>query len=720
VKFTSLIGFVAALLLALTLCLCARASNQTSMEILHSFGDGSVVQDGLIPAKLILGTDGNYYGITCVGGSGTIMQELLRYIPNGDVEIISSMPGGTVFRMTPSGHVSIMHNFGDPTVLNDGGDPWDLIEGKDGNLYGVTYGGGMEDAGVIFQITMASPSQYKILHDFGDGSVPNDGQIPTRIVQGIGGDNNFYVVTWNGGSAGLGTVLTIESTGMKILHSFGDGSVKYDGENPRYCIVGTDGNLYGTTQFGGTTGSGTLFQMTTAGSETILHNFLTGTPAGDGKTPVYLVQDGSVFYGDTLLGGAGGKGALYSYTAGNYSVVHSFGDGTVVNDGNWPDNLAIGADGNIYGFTRYGGATVAADPGRLGFGTLFRISPAGKETILRSLSDGAVANDGRYPQTFVMQTATNTIYGVTMEGGSTTGPYSGLDYGGYGTAYKLPLFGGSMYVLWNKSGQVSLWKIPATGATSSATFGPYSGWTPIALSSDANGNAYILWNSTTGATSVWEVSPSLSVTISQVFGPFSGWVAKSIAVGPDGHVHVLWNQTANNEISIFNITLGQSFVQQVCQHYAGWQANKVATDSNNDTWVLWQSTPVTDTAVLWNITSGGVLNSYVLGPFAGWQPQDLAIGPDNVARVLWVNTKTKQASVYSVPTRGSITSQAFGPYTGWTPADLAVNIDGDSFLMWNNTSNQTSLFDIATAGSFTSSAYGPYSGWQAIALAPGP
>lgn len=277
---------------------------------------------------------------------------------------------------------------------------------------------------------------------------------------------------------------------------------------------------------------------------------------------------------------------------------------------------------------------------------------------------------------------------------------------------------GSTYVLWNNSGQAALWKIPAAGSITSAYFGPYSGWTPVALSSDASGNAYILWNSSSGATSVWIVAPSLTVSASATFGPYAGWTARSLGVGPQNDIKILWNGPGN-QASLMTILTSTRYTSTLYGPYSGWQAQQIAIDSNYLTRMLWSNSSACE-ASLWSITTAGTVTSQTLGPFPGWQPEYLALGGDNLPRIAWSNTSSKQASVFTVAASGSVTSQALGPYSGWTPIGLAVNTDGDSDLMWNSTSNTVSLFDIGSAGIFTSSAYGPFSGWKAIAIATGP
>jgi len=278
---------------------------------------------------------------------------------------------------------------------------------------------------------------------------------------------------------------------------------------------------------------------------------------------------------------------------------------------------------------------------------------------------------------------------------------------------------GSTYALWNNSGTASLWKIPPSGAITSAAFGPYSGWTAVALASDTNGNAYILWTNSAGGASIFKIAPNLTLTTSESLGPYTGWAAKTLAVGPDGNIRVLWNHTADNEVSIFNIALGSSYTTKTYGPIAGWQAIQIAVDSGNSTRILWNDAALGE-ASLWNISSAGVQTTQTFGPYSGWQAQSFAITTGGQPRIVWENTATKQTSIFTIATNGAFTSQSLGPYTGWAPAGLAVNGNGDSNLMWNSTSNQLSIFDIGSTGSVTSSAYGPISGWKAIAIAPGP
>jgi uncharacterized repeat protein (TIGR03803 family) len=190
-----------------------------------------------------------------------------------------------------------------------------LIEGTDGNFYGTTTLGGAHGGGTVFKITLAGVET--VLYSFGatntDAFEPRAGLI-------LGSDGNFYGTTYAGGAhQQSGTVFKITPTGAEtVLYSFGATST--DAALPVAGLIqGTDGNFYGTTSSGGTNGvvaltAGTVFKVTPAGVETVLHSF--GTSSTDGAEPEgALIQgaDGNL-YGTTFLGGANSEGTVFKIT----------------------------------------------------------------------------------------------------------------------------------------------------------------------------------------------------------------------------------------------------------------------------------------------------------------------------------------------------------------------------------------------------------------------
>lgn len=670
-----LLGLLVALFAThdMALALSAPTASTPTFGVVYSFGSQTGDADGQYSAAaLVQDSSGNFYGTTTSGGL------------HGD---------GTVFKISSSGTSVWDYSF---SGKSDGIAPSAaLIRGNDGNYYGTTYAGGASNGGTVYKITPAGV--LSTVYAF--GSKATDGtQSEAGLVQDSAG--NFYGTTTGGVTNIYGTVYKMSSSGTMIwTYPFTGGA---DGAVPSAGLIkGLDGNYYGTTSAGGKNGDGTVFKITPLGALTMVYAFSGKADGGSSYAGLVQGSDGDL-YGTNYSGGANGDGNVFKITpSGTLVWSYSF-DPANGTDGSLPwAGLVQGLNGNFFGTTWHGG--------NFGAGTVYEITPSGNLTTLYSFTN---ASDGGFPEAPVIIGSDGSFYGTTWSGGAK----------GDGAVFKLTTAtpaAGSTYVLWNHSGQGSLWKVPISGSTATASFGPYSGWSPVAVASDTSGNAYLLWTYTNGQASIWKVSPSLVVQATQTMGPYSGWLAKSIAAQPDGNVHVLWNHTSDNEASIFTMALGSSITSQAYGPYTGWQAQQIAVDSSNNTRVLWGD-PSTGAASLWNLTSAGALTSQSFGPYSGWQAQYLALAFDNQARIVWVNASTKQASVFTVASNGSFTSQSFGPYSGWSVSGLAVNIDGDSDLMWTNTSNQLSIFDVPSTGAFTSTGYGPYSGWKAIGVAAGP
>jgi uncharacterized repeat protein (TIGR03803 family) len=228
-------------------------------------------------------------------------------------------------------------------------------------------------------------------------------------------------------------------TALTYLYNFG--TVSAAGGQPNGPLLqASDGNFYGTTRAGGTSGCtvgcGVIFRVTADGTATGLHSF--GDQTSDGEKPTApLVQgrDGAL-YGTTSFGGAYGYGTVFKITLdGIYTVLYSFG--STSSDGAVPvAGLIQGTDGNFYGTTSTGGANRCTNvPGMANnCGTVFRITPAGVETVLYSF--GASVADGVQPEAPLLQGSDGNFYGTTVTGGanscSTTGATNNC-----GTAFKM-------------------------------------------------------------------------------------------------------------------------------------------------------------------------------------------------------------------------------------------------------------------------------------------
>jgi uncharacterized repeat protein (TIGR03803 family) len=292
----------------------------------------------------------------------------------------------------------------------------------------ITLGSVKSVAGIFSNV--AEPFLYSFSGDFGlpdsgDGALPQ-----SALIQGS--DRNFYGVTAQGGVNNVGSVIRITPAGVEtVLYSFSGGGVvsgSQDGAYPEAALIeGSDGNFYGTTYAGGTYEEGTVFKVTPAGAESVLHSFSgRGGIAGvnDGAEPRSALVRGSNgnFYGTTILGGAagtnpvgGGSGTVFEINmAGDETIFYSFTGGVGSDDGAAPyAALLLGSDGNFYGTTWAGGA--------YGLGSVFRLNAAGAETFLYSFCAGGIEGgcaDGSSPESAMIQASDGNYYGTAEGGGA--------------------------------------------------------------------------------------------------------------------------------------------------------------------------------------------------------------------------------------------------------------------------------------------------------------
>jgi uncharacterized repeat protein (TIGR03803 family) len=351
-----------------------KMSASGSVTALYSFTNGA---DGLFPvATLLLGSDGNFYGTTANGGGAPGI---------GD---------GTVFKMAPSGLFTPLYSFNG----NDGSIPvGGLAQGGDGNFYGTTKLGGSNGAGTVFKIT--SGGTLTSLHSFTgvkDGENPVDTLVP-------GSDGNFYGTTGAGGVGFGGTVFSITTGGsLATLYSFTNNN---GGEFPYAGLVlGNDGNFYGTTYAGGSNGYGTVFKITAGGSLTPLYSFTNGADGANPEASLVQGSDGN-FYGTTIDGGTSGDGAIFKISpSGSLTSLYSFTNGT---DGAFPEAAMVqGTDGNFYGTTFDGGGPSYA-------GVVFQITPSGLLTPLFAVNE----IDGGLPRAGLVQGPDGSFYGESSQYG---------------------------------------------------------------------------------------------------------------------------------------------------------------------------------------------------------------------------------------------------------------------------------------------------------------
>jgi uncharacterized repeat protein (TIGR03803 family) len=350
----------------------ALGAQAQSYTVMHAFTGGA---DGAYPYYGVIGRGGSLYGVTEQGGTygyGTLFS-----VPVPDF-------GGTD---------TIIRTFkGQPNGKYPSGA---LVRDAAGNFYGPTSGGGYLGYGDIFKITPAGVETKLIGFDDHEGG----GSPCGPLALDLSGNGNLYGAALTGGAGrlqnGYGMIFGTTTTGASdyTVHSFQgvDGSspcgvildaasanlygvaagaiykINQPGSvNRTFTLLGWEpsaswtlaldsaGNIYGTTQYHGANGYGTVFKMDANGVETVLYNFA-GSP--DGAYPmggVVLDASGNL-YGTTSAGGAYGQGTIFQIVKGVESVLYSFTGGT--DGGNPYAGVVRGIAGTLYGTTPYGGST---------------------------------------------------------------------------------------------------------------------------------------------------------------------------------------------------------------------------------------------------------------------------------------------------------------------------------------------------------------------------
>ncbi len=395
-----------ALVLSICVLFCTAGAILSSAQTLATYANFTQ-SNGAYPASaLVLGSDGNFYGTTASGGfrnSGTVF----KMTPNGSLttlysfciqascadgsnpyaRLVQGTDGnfygttqnggahvkGTVFKITPSGSLTTLYSFCGQGACADGANPHaGLVQAGDGNFYGTTISG-PQNTGTVFRIT--PDGTLTNLHSF--CSQPNcaNGNSPYAALL-LASDGVLYGTTSAQGSTLGGTVFKITLAGdFTNLYTFCAPMNCTDGANSSAELVeGTDGNFYGTTRQGGIYGPGTIFSITPSGTLTTLYSFCAQLPScPDGAFPyggLLLAGDGS-FYSTTELGGAANRGTIFKISPGGaFTQLYSLGS----QDGSQPlAALVLAPNGSFYGTTQFGGLGSA--------GTVFNFSVLPSLTI---------------------------------------------------------------------------------------------------------------------------------------------------------------------------------------------------------------------------------------------------------------------------------------------------------------------------------------------------
>ena len=346
--------------------------------VLYSFTGGT---DGGNPkrAGVIRDSAGNLYGTTANGGASLV---------------------GVVYKVDTTGQEMVLYSF---TGGTDGGNPFaGVIRDSAGSLYGTTAGGGASGWGTLYKLNPSG--QETVLYSFTGAA---DGGQPLAVVI-MDSAGNFYGTTEFGGASNLGVVYKVDKTGKEaVLHSFAGGT---DGSSVAFAGVIRDsgGNLYGTTNQGGSSSGGVVYRLNTTGREKLLYVF-PGSSSGDTPAAGVIRDSAGNLYGTTLAGGSFGWGVVYKVDmAGHETVLYTFTGGA---DGSQPrTGVTRDSTGNLYGTTNNGGTW--------GRGVVYKVDKSGKQTVLHSFM-GQV--DGDYPFTGVIRDPAGNLYGTTSDGGTYIG-----------------------------------------------------------------------------------------------------------------------------------------------------------------------------------------------------------------------------------------------------------------------------------------------------------
>jgi uncharacterized repeat protein (TIGR03803 family) len=354
---------------------------------------------------LVQGADGNFYGTTLLGGTGS------------GTNICTSC--GTVFKVTPAGELTTLHNFCSETDCSDGARPTlGLTFGSNGNFYGTTSEGGSFSGGTMFEVTPAGV--FTTVYQFCSQANCADAGAATNLV--LASNGNFY-------GAGVNVFEITPAGKYKTLYAFCSQPNCADGEGPGGALaLGPNGTIYGTTGAGGAGGQGTIFAVSPNGKEQTLHSFAAAPDAvGNVVNGVILGTDGYL-YGSLYAGGTRAFGSIFKVTtSGHYTTLVNFCANPGCDNSDEPEGALVqGTDGNFYGTTYMGGPAF--------YGNIFQVTPSGAFTQVYTFCNGAGCPDGENPVSGLVQGTDGNFYGAT-----TGGSNQKACIGGCGTLYSLSM-----------------------------------------------------------------------------------------------------------------------------------------------------------------------------------------------------------------------------------------------------------------------------------------
>jgi len=353
----------------------------------------------------------------CGGGSPPIVA------PGTSVQSSSRGEGSANLPLTSSSY-QVLHRFGpyaNASHDHGGANPDAGLIEVNGTLYGTTSGGGYNDSGTVYSISATGVK--KLVYGF-RGAKSGDGSDPSGDLTDVNG--TLYGTTYSGGKCDFGTVYSVSTTGTeKVLYSFCGLNV-----GPTGGVIDVNGTLYGSTT--ADTIGGAVYSISTNGAYKVLYQFPEHSNRQGGGPIGRLLDVNGTLYGVTAYGGAycynnAGCGTVYSVTtSGKEKLLYSFKgwqDKSYL-DGWLPLSGLIDVNGTLYGTTNDGGLSGCT----AGCGVVYSITTSGQENVLYRFTGGS---DGGNPDAALLEVS-GTLYGTTADGGSA----------GDGTVFSMSTSGG--------------------------------------------------------------------------------------------------------------------------------------------------------------------------------------------------------------------------------------------------------------------------------------
>ena len=604
--------------------------------------------------------------------------------------------GGGVFSVTPTGTYSAIYSFTSSTGTSPRGA---LVQGSNGVLYGTltNFSENNSTGGAIVGIT--SSGLATTLHTFAnwtpnglfdinsDGSVAEAGLASTR-------DGTLYGVTYTGGSTGGGTIYSVSTSGtFTLLYTFpgyGSTGAATTGANPNSALtLGVDGNLYGVTRYGGANGTGTIYRITPAGVQTTLQSFPVASIPGECGSP-------SPQNAGTLVLGSDGKlyGTQCSGGTNDTGYFYRFDPGTSTIADLY--NFAAGDSGNVGGAIPNGSLAVGPDGnfygttsegGTNGNGAIFAVTTSGTFTTVYNFSAAGTA-DGQYPWPLIVGTD-NNFYGTATAGGTN----------GEGTVFKLQHLPQNDIVMASSTDGILDTRLINHLGTQQILQNVAQGYHPIAVGDfDGDGVPDILWTSANNDLYIWLGGKGSSTGFkSEYVGTYpAGWVVVGAGdINGDGKADILWINTGTHQFGYWLMD-GVTATSHYITSYASGYYPIALGDFNGDgrTDVLWSSAK--NDLYIWssNVSSSSSnFTSTYAGVFpSGWKLVGTGdLDGDGISDLVWMKTDGTAWGYWlmnGAERKAAVTQPISGGSLGYRIVNVSdYNNDGLADLVWSNSSS---------------------------------